>query len=524
MSFPIEKYSQIKTYSDSEFDAATSELQTYVNNKSNYSGSQFSFSNGIHISDDLSSKNNRRAYYNNCFFDKAILRETGFVGGIFKKTKFEDCVMDNTNFQSCDFINCDFLSSSETFTESTTFDHSFFDHCNLSHMRFHGAGFTNVVMEDCYLNRCRFRSTSFENAVFKNTMFDHVRFGSLNLEYAHFENIHFDTVTLPFPSIPYIFNGLQYLVNTSDKVRITSALSTNHKMSRDEYLELLPKLEIYYSGTKNYFPLANIFLARQKAEEAKSAVILGIKMALMMYNYRLIKYLCFLLCENELFSYYERSDLYSYISSNASEHQFLPAIHYSFERYDAEIRNLLLNYSLEARMCLTIRTNIETEESEKVAFFLKLVEDISNISENPIKYYIDVRHSCPYDFFITFLCNPNNIIVLCAFCYSVFSGVSSLYKKVLENISLTLDVKKKNQELKVMEKDAELKTLEIEQKKQEIEKKRVKLRRLQNTSENLHRQMKERGIEVRYMGHKVSNMDVTNMQPEFRTHKVDSTN
>ena len=87
---------------------------------------------------------------------------------------------------------------------------------------------------------------------------DNVTFKNLNLEYTQFINVKINDTALPFPTIPFIINGINYLMHTKDKVFVKSAKAD--KITKDEYLNILPHLKIYYEKTHNYFPLANIYI------------------------------------------------------------------------------------------------------------------------------------------------------------------------------------------------------------------------------------------------------------------------
>ena len=113
--------------------------------------------------------------------------------------------------------------------------------------------------EKCHINTWD-PGFSFENTVFDNVKFKRVTFSDLNIDFAEFHCIEMEDTILPFSQIPYAFGLLDYLINTQDKVYITSASSSDKKITAQEYISLLENFEIYYINTKSYFPLANIYL------------------------------------------------------------------------------------------------------------------------------------------------------------------------------------------------------------------------------------------------------------------------
>ena len=178
----------------------------------------------------------------------------------------------------------------------------------LDEAEIHDTKFNNSTWYALSVDLCLFNKTSFDKTVFRN----------MNFEFAIFQEIHMNNMKLPFPTIPYIFGGLKYLKETNDNVFVTSQQCLSEGLSKDEYLSLLDKLEIYYKNTNNYFPLANIYLSKDQIENSKSAIILGIERALMLHDLKLIENLTRLISFNSLFNMSERYDLLNYVVSKIS--------------------------------------------------------------------------------------------------------------------------------------------------------------------------------------------------------------
>lgn len=508
-----------KFVSQTDLDKAVEQLQAHVKSKRNYIGNQYLLSKGAHLEVDWQSQNHRREYYSDCSFVHSNLDEAGFTGGIFSETSFSECNVNFTNFNNCIFKTCSWQDDSASFHTGTNFSQSVFLDCNLHGIWLHGGNLSDAKIVNTTLNRCRFRSTQFEGAVFDNTFLDHVRFGKLNLEFVHFRNVHCDTVTLPFPSIPYIFGGIDYLLNTTDYVRVTSAKSSNNKISREEYLYLLPTLTTYFAGTESFFPLSNILLAQGEAQRAKAAVLAGISQSLLLRNYGLLFHLCELISERSLLSGRECVDLYTDIWLSAKSQGITQNDYYLLDNTMQKIQQTLLSFN-QNKICFVLETNINSTDSKKLSILLSELEQFSVLVDSNAKNRIELRHCSPYEIFVTIWTGIEDLAPYIGLFYCAFMGIDKLYNKVLDDISKTQSVVMAEIERKKTRLEVESIQLANEGQKIDIEIKKQELISMRQNTNRTYENITEAGIIICTASHNIAEESANFVSHDLRTERL----
>ncbi len=427
----FDKYEiQIKPVSDVDFYKAQENLLKNMKQKSFYREKQFIIYEKETMSSNYAGENLRRSYYKNSKFKQANLTNVGFSGSIFLSTDFIDCIINNTKLDFCKFDDCVFQNSLETELNHLNLNESIICNGKFLNMNLYGANFTNTVFENVKFEDCVWRSLCLEGSVFSNTTLNNVTLRKLNFEFSLFENIKLNNVRLPFPTIPYIFNGLSYLMNTSDSVKISSAASESGSISIDEYLNYVDDLIAFYTKTQNYFPLANILIAKGEYEQAYAAIIAGIKFSMKIKNFRLVYYYSKLLQITPVFSSAQKANAYKRIIGFSGLIDWNPIDYYNFSHYIDKIRNTLLNEKDGDFLTVNLNTNILSNEYDKL---LCLYENIDNIiqlieEEKDTKkiYYTEIRHNSPYDVFIKAFADPDVLSLLLNAVCIVFSGIKSI--------------------------------------------------------------------------------------------------
>lgn len=475
---------ELPSYSDSEFYSSQEKLQKNMKQKSFYREQQFSIQKGANISTDYTNENQRRSYFWECKLSKANLTNTGMSGSIFKSVHFENCIINNTKLDSCDFEDCHFAASKNTnefvfynpnFSKSTFINTRFID-CEMI-----GANFSDAIFIDSVFKKNVWKSLCLENCVFKNTIFDSIELVKLNFEYSSFESIKMNNVRLPFPTIPYIYKGLEYLMGTDDLVFISSADSKNGKISITEYLSYLHDLEVFYSKTQNYFPLANIYIAQKQWDKAYSSIILGINVSIQLHSYRTVYYFCKLLQMYKEFSTEQCVNANRMITNFIGNNGYIQQDTYKLDRYIEPIRNLLLNENKTPTLSIDLLTNIDSSEYVKLSTLLSSVDSIVQyVNESfstKVEYYVEVRHYCPFSTFFKFFGDYPSLIMISGIVYFVLTGIELLYNKVIKAHQNYLEDRIKKEQLEGVKLDNQLKMKEIEEKSIEIEIKKQQLER-----------------------------------------------
>ena len=405
---------------DEEAKKLSIKLTEHMNNKLYYNPTPLKVNNGVKINGNYSTKNLRQSFFQNCVFEDVNYHDAGLAGSLFVDSKIYESNLTNANFQSCDFRNCHFKNINEGL-KYTRFNKSIFTNCSFEDSVFNGTLMNDTIFTDCSITNCSWIPVSIENAVFKNTLLQNVTFRKMNFEFTTFDNIHMDNVKLPFPTIPYIYNGLTYLISTSDNIRITSA-QKKEGLKISEYLEQLDNLCSFYKYTHNYFPLTNILICKKMYREAFASIINGMDISIELRRFRMLRNYCKQLKYIKGISMHERQILYNYILNKIGRMNFQNFEYANLNNYLPEVRDILLGDLGKEKIELSLSTNIQSIDIEKLSILLKVIE---NILHDKCEYSIELRHNSPWDVFLTIFSDPNNISLIISSFSLIFSSIQT---------------------------------------------------------------------------------------------------
>ena len=496
--FSLEKYKNFThSFNDEDYEQAVSILTSHMKNKSYYLHNRNFVYSGVTISNEnFSTKNFNQSIFVDTCFDMSNLQETGFSGSSFKNVIFKDCNLNSTVFYNCYFYDCCFENISDftgtKFSKSIFWDTKFID-CNIYSVSFDDAHFNNCFFKDNFwrsltMDNCKFHKTSFVNITIKN----------MNFDYAIFENIHFENTKLPFPTIPYILGGIEYIKNTKDNVRITSQHNISEGISSFEYIKLLKELEIFFINTDTYYPLVNIYSSLDKKDLASSAALKGIRIALLCKKFDMIKNHALQIKHYELFGINERKQLIDMLLKGFPTLSVSVHENTLFNIIISQVRNILLNSSNRCNLQLTIKTNITQliqilEIIKSIKILISSVED-----KNYNDYSIEIRHNSPYDFFLNLFSTPENVVCILGGMFLAFKNISLIFDKIFMYKSLLINNNKNRIEIEKIKNDLLLQELEIKLKSKEVE-------NIKKTAGELNKNLNENKISIGTVSYTVIN-------------------
>lgn len=509
----LEKYeSLLQPISDVVFNKAQENLMRNMNQKSFYREKQYIIYEDKTISSDFTGENLRRSYYKESKMQNANLTNVGFSGSVFVSTDFYDCAINNTKLDFCELEDCEFKNSQNLELLYLNFNESIICNSRFINLNLQAANFTNAIFEKVLFKDCTWKSLCLEGTIFRNATFDNVKFKKINFEFTYFDNIKMNNVRLPFPTIPYIFNGLKYLMVTSDSVRITSAASKDGSISIDEYLNYLDDLIAFYTRTQNHFPLANIFIAQNKFDQAYAAILAGIKFAMMhIRNFRLVYYYSKLLQTTKEFTLDQRAYAYNIIIQFSNLTNWRQLDYYNFSHYIDKIRNTLLNENQGDFLIITLNTNILCTEFSKISCLYETIENTIRIIEKEknrkITHYIEIRHNSPHEFFIKAFSNPTVLMLLLDAINLICTGVSKIIDIKKEKSADKIE-KERNSILQNIEND--LKSEQLNHYKLLNEQLILQNILLKQQLDSLSANMHNNNITINNINYHISNMDISN--------------
>lgn len=485
-----------KNFGNSEellLENSIEKLLKHSKNKSRFKKAPFFTSiGGVDIS-DYTSKSLRRSRFLEKTFHETKFINSAAVGSYFMNCNFNECELKNANFQECTFSESNFKNNTDMNPIiNCNFNNSLFtDKCRLEKLDIQHSVFYETAFIQCTLRNIKFFSCTLQDTTFENVDMENIVFSDLNIDYSSFKNVRMSNVILPFSQICYAFGLIPYLMNTSDKIFITSASNENGIISVAEFLELLPDFEIYYDGTKEFLPLANIYLAKGENSKAEETILNGISIAITNFDFRQIKYLSKLIYTYSIFDFHQRKRIYDYIISHISFTEMNAGLLYKYNTYINQIKSFLLdnNRSGIATCEIDILTDVYPEESKKLGILLSSIEQLieQNKSEKG-EHNILCRHNSAEEILVTIQDIFPALEHIIPEIYAVFIGAFILDKKFSTRKKTALDLKyaQELKELEVKEKHIELekKELELQEKHIEIERQKLQLQKEKDEYEN----------------------------------------
>lgn len=395
---------------------------------------------GVYKSDSFKRSNLSDCHFVEAFFDDCSWTSSTFFHVSFKKTPFI-----NSNASFCSFNECDFLFDTES--SLPKIKTSNFSYANIFNTTFENVEIINSTFDNVYFYNTIFcngkiTQSTFENTIFENTSFYHMDMSNLNLDFAEFNHIKMEDVTLSFYQMPYIFGGLSYFLNTEDDVWVYGEETRDKKISPSKYRELLPDLISYYQYYQEYFPIANIYIATGNMEQALQAIYMGIENSAMRKDFRMLKFFCKLAAKSKKFPYELLQSIYDRIYNLHQLKNMTPQENRIYFSQLGEIRKtLLFDDTDKVTMEICIKTNIETEQSEKTGVLIREIENaMSQFTPVGVIYNLELKHHCPWDIIITIIAMEPVIRMASLSLQGFFSTAQSLTSLLsdLSNVYKTL--------------------------------------------------------------------------------------
>lgn len=306
----------------------------------------------------------------NCNYDSACV-----TGSIFRNCKFINCNLDQADFEFCEFYHCEFKTKK---ISGCSFNNSSFIDTSFCSVHFDSCTFTDTFFQKCPFDGVEISYSTLENAIFKRCSFFHMDLRYLNMDYIDLDQPYMEDVILPISQTPFMFGALQYLKATKDIVFVSKG--NQGRMTPEEFFqEAAPLLRSHFAKTRQFFPLANIYLAERDIPEGMNAIRAGVLDAITARDFRMLKHFCKLTVSSGVFHPSAVSDLYyNYICRlfpQNGENQDIP----NYARHIMDIKALLFNWTKSPTVSASFGTNIPQGEPQKTG---TLIERIFSIAKH----------------------------------------------------------------------------------------------------------------------------------------------
>ncbi len=306
------------------------------------------FSNKSIIRRNFKDKSLNHTHLTNSDIQNSNFDNAALTGSHFNKCDFINCKMNMTDLEYCEFYRCSLMSKHAvvcSFNESNFLDTEFKD------ITFSGCSFSGSLFENCIFNNVRIEFTTLENVIFRNCTFCNMDMKVLNFNFVEFDGLTMEDVILPLEQIPYAIGMLEYCMSRPDRVTLGSDTITN--LSITAYIDkVLPLLEEEFQYTKEYFPLANIYLAQSKYHKAFDVLHSGLEDAILKRDFRTLKFYCKLIVQSQCFSSKDLHGFYNQIC-RLSPHGNNNSLTRDYIRNIADIKNILFDSARKSSMHIT---------------------------------------------------------------------------------------------------------------------------------------------------------------------------
>lgn len=335
-----------------------------------------------------------QAMFESNIWNKCDLTNVSGNGTIFKDNDFYQSKLNNVSMQYCSFTkdifqNCSFRGSN--------FANSTFTYCAIQGGTIYGCSFLGTEFYSGILRNTKISSSNFELCRFRKIFLEDIDLRQLTLNYAFFEDVSMSNVCLPFIQMPYTFNGLQYIFNTSDDIKLSSHDSSISKIEVSEYKEMIQDFTIFFNEKEQYFPLTNCYIVQDKIETAIECNKTGIKKSAILHDFRSLYFYCVQASQILKISREKRGLLYAEINSILSNARLTEGEYHQFYLYFPMIKKLLFDTPNDNPvMTLTIHTNIAPSDYDKLSILLHALEETTNECGILLdSKHIEIRHNSP---------------------------------------------------------------------------------------------------------------------------------
>lgn len=437
----------VQSYNSTQLQNALSMLEPYMvltqnNNRRFRSGTRLALSENF---DDVSLKRTS-------LFDSTVTRSSflnsALTGSYFSEVKFSDSVFRESNLQYCRFIQTSFQNVE---IHSSNISYSNFFNSDFKDTIFKGSTVSELLFDECHFENCIFTSSMLENAIFLRCTLKHVQFISTNIEFMEFSQCKLESVAMPFQQLPYVYGLHTHLADGG-----VQAESNGTYITAEEYSRLQEALIVYYTSIQEYFPLTNLYLARQELDTAFQYITIGLQSAITSKNFRMLKFYCKLAAQGALFPYERLRELYALILTCTKKQELNIYEQRDFIYNSAEIRSLLLDNIYDCpTVQIDLQTNIDASESEKIIQFIEYVDHtIRGLCSKQISH-IEYRHNSDANFIAYLSANYRDILVVIGALLIFANNISvQVEQRILNRQQIKLN------KLKIEKETAELKKLE----------------------------------------------------------------
>ena len=406
--------------------------------------------------------------FNNCDFISSNFIGMGLSSSFFVKSNLKNCNIDNSNLKFSSFIMSDIKNS---FIKSTSFDNVTFDTCKIINCDIVGCCFENTIFSKNILNCLRIKYCDFEGAILNDVKIINSDLSKIGLNFVELNNVYIENVIFPLIDMFHCYNGLQLISKFSDSIFLKIE---NDTISGKECLMHLDALLCFFYSKKDFMAVSNIYIFVGEHENAYFNIINGLKYSLEKKDFKMIHSLCKLASNNNFFTRKQLQDFYNLLQSDDIISQLSCYEYRYFVNEMKEIKDLLINMPFGMpQLIIEIDTNILADDYKNLSSMHKEIDRIIDTYLPQSNKYLSIRHNSPNIIEVFISDVLPNLVVFAGYFSAIMLGTTKIIKEIQTII-------KNNKELKGVELDNLIK-------EQELEKKKIDLKKEKNNNDNINK-------------------------------------
>ena len=399
----------------------------------------------------------RHGIYYDCEFTNI-----NFEGTVGNNTVLRSCKLNNCTFGNSNFIYSDFSNSELTITShSNRYDYSDFSYASIKNSKLDASSFRECYFQNSRIENSKIYQCELTNSTFKKCFLKKLDLSSASLDYSEFYNTEFYDVILPFFGILNVVTGFEQIATQKDV--LFKPASSDYIVKSDEYVENIRLLKPIFFSENNFLALANIYAYDGEIENTYATIFHGLEYACKEKEFSLIRQLCRFASINNYFNLNQLKSFYEFLENNIDVKQldYVTYRNYLNELYIA--KRLLIDCPFNRDIIeIKLKTYFKYSDSAKLAETYRIINTTIERYAPDSNNHIIVRHNSPVD--ITLIVS-DNIYVL----YLVFFALQLILCKSFNGIEKIQNLIKNRHEIKLQKLEEEIKKLEIEKLKKELD-------------------------------------------------------
>ena len=419
----------IPSFNKAEIDKVRQKLNPKISRACN---NNFLFSSGDGLySGNYYGHSLKRSNLENCKFDNANFDHTSFCGSILSNILFkENCKFESVYMEQSTLTDITFEKGLHI--ENCNFSNSYIKNMSLDSSEIRGVYFDNCLLNDCTFTNCKIRASMFDGALLANCSFINCNMRNLNIEFATMQNCDLSGTTISYYQLPYII-GLFSDSNKKDSLYV--GLHNTETIPIKQYLKDIMDAIIYFTSIEEYFPLVNLYYAKEENEIAYNCIFNGINKALLNNDIRMVENFCILGQTYELLSIKDIQKILKAVDMRIEKERNSPAYNLLLSK-SYKLKGAVNQNKSKSKLEIVINTNIDAERFDLVGKFCDDIDNIiSTIVPNKVTTTYQLSHNSPFEICLTCIGITADLITLAGPLYHYIS------KKMKNNIVITPELK-----------------------------------------------------------------------------------